>query len=70
MYVYSPCCKIQSLLLFIKCLTLKLVNDMSSVKIGALIICQDVLGTKPLNLKLTVLLFDLKLQGVYLSKIH
>ena len=60
MYVHSPSCKTFSWILFIKCLSLKLVNDMSSMKIGALIIFRMQLLTKVLDLKLNVLCFDMK----------
>ena len=46
-----------SWILFIKCLSLKLVNDMSSMKIGTLIIVGMHLVTNLWNIKLTVLCF-------------
>ena len=59
-----------SWILFIKCLSLKLVNVMSSMKIGTLIIVGMHLGTNLLNIKLTVLCFDFKWHRVYISKIY
>ena len=49
-----------SSILFIECLSLNLVNDLSSMKIGVLIICYDTLVTKLLDFKLIVLCFDSK----------